>query len=89
MSSKFVVVFDGWSEGSHYYVGVAAACMKSVNGKDVAVQMMLSMQPLLMGFEKCAQRIILIICQGSSNPIVRIVAMCFVLWAIIVLSTKV
>ncbi len=44
---KFVVVFDGWSEGTQHYIGVAASYMKSVNGKDVAVQTMLSMEPLL------------------------------------------
>jgi hypothetical protein len=47
LASKFVVVLDGWSEGSQHYIGVTAGYMKSVNVKDVAVQTMLSMQPLL------------------------------------------
>jgi len=44
---KFVVVFDGWTEGAHHYIGVAASYMKVVDGKEVAKQTMLSMKPLL------------------------------------------
>ena len=47
LPSKFVVVIDGWSEGTQHYIGVAVAYMKSVSGKDVALQTILSMQPLV------------------------------------------
>lgn len=49
LPSKFIVVFDGWSEGSHHYIGVAASYMTKIDSKEVAVQTMLSMQPLLTG----------------------------------------
>lgn len=44
---KFVVVFDGWTEGTQHYIGVAASYMKTVDGKETACQTMLSMKPLL------------------------------------------
>jgi hypothetical protein len=47
LPSKFVVVFDGWSEGTQHYIGVAASYMKTVDGKETACQTMLSMKPLL------------------------------------------
>jgi hypothetical protein len=47
LPSRFVVVFDGWTEGTHHYIGVAASYMKVVDGKEVPIQTMLSMQPLL------------------------------------------
>jgi hypothetical protein len=45
---KFVFVFDGWTEGTEHYIGVSASYNRVQNGKDVAVQTMLSMQPLLL-----------------------------------------
>ena len=46
-SPKFTIVFDGWTEGSHHYIGNAAAYMKvGKNGKECPVQTMLSMKPL-------------------------------------------
>ena len=48
LPSRFVLVFDGWSEGTQHYIGVAAAYMKTVDGgKEIPVQTMLSMKPLL------------------------------------------
>jgi hypothetical protein len=47
LPDKFVVVFDGWTEGTHHYIGVAASYMKMVDGEEVAQQTMLSMKPLL------------------------------------------
>ena len=47
LPSRFVVVFDGWTEGTQHYIGVAASYMKIVDGREVPVQTMLSMQPLL------------------------------------------
>lgn len=48
LPSKFPLVFDGWSEGSTHYIGVAAAYIRTdQNGNDVPVQTMLSMKPLL------------------------------------------
>ncbi len=49
LPSKFVVVFDGWSEGTEHYIAVSAAYarMDKTTGKEVPVQVMLSMRPLL------------------------------------------
>jgi hypothetical protein len=47
LPSRFVVVFNGWTEGTQHYIGVAALYMKFVDGKEVPIQTMLSMQPLL------------------------------------------
>lgn len=48
LPSKFTIVFDGWTEGSTHYIGIAAAYLKaSSDGKQVPVQTMLSMKPLL------------------------------------------
>jgi hypothetical protein len=47
LPSRFVVVFYGWTEGTQHYIGDAASYMKVVNGKEVPIQTMLSMQPLL------------------------------------------
>lgn len=47
LPSKFTLVFDGWTEGTHHYVAVAAAYMKVIDGKDVPTQTMLSLKPLL------------------------------------------
>ena len=48
LPSKFTIVFDGWTEGSHHYIGIAAAYVKvGDNGKECPVQTMLSMKPLL------------------------------------------
>lgn len=44
---KYVVVFDGWTEGTQHYIGVAASYMKTVDGKETACQTMVSMKPLL------------------------------------------
>ena len=45
---KFTIVFDGWTEGSHHYIGIAAAYVKvEAGGKERPVQTMLSMKPLL------------------------------------------
>ena len=49
LPSTFVVVFDGWTEGTQHYIGVTASYMKVVDGREVPVQTMLSMQPLLAG----------------------------------------
>ena len=46
-SFNIVVVFDGWTEGTQHYIGVAASYMKVVDGKEVQIQTMLSMQPSL------------------------------------------
>jgi hypothetical protein len=40
-------VFDGWSEGTQHYIGIAASYMKKIDDKKVNVQTMLSMKPLL------------------------------------------
>ncbi len=47
LPSRFAVVFDGWTEGTHHYIGIAASYIKVVDGKETACQTMLSMQPLL------------------------------------------
>ena len=47
LPSKFVIVFDGWTEGTQHYIGVAASYMKTVDGKETPCQTMLSMKPLL------------------------------------------
>ena len=47
LPSKFAVVFDGWTEGTQHYIGVAAAYLTVVDGKEVTKQTMLSMKPLL------------------------------------------
>lgn len=48
LPAKFSIVFDGWTEGTQHYIGVAAAYMKSGgDGKEQPVQTMLSMKPLL------------------------------------------
>lgn len=45
---KFCIVFDGWTEGTHHYIGVAAAYLRlGADGKETPVQTMLSMKPLL------------------------------------------
>ena len=43
------MVFDGWTEGTHHYIGlgIAASYIKVVDGKETACQALLSMQPLL------------------------------------------
>jgi hypothetical protein len=47
LPEKFVLVLDGWTEGTEHYIGVSASYNRVQNGKDVAVQILLSMQPLL------------------------------------------
>ena len=48
LPEKFVLVFDGWTEGTQHYIGVSAFYSSvSKNGKDVAVLTLLSMRPLL------------------------------------------
>jgi hypothetical protein len=47
LPSRFAVVFDGWSEGTQHYIGVAASYIKKVDDTEVSVQTMLSMRPLL------------------------------------------
>jgi hypothetical protein len=47
LPSRFAVVFDGWTEGTHLYIGIAALHINVVDGKETACQTMLSMQPLL------------------------------------------
>lgn len=48
LPEKFVLVFDGWTEGTQHYIGVSASYSSvSKNGKDVAVLTLLSMRPLL------------------------------------------
>ena len=52
--SKFVVVFDGWTEGTEHFIATSASntAIDSTTGKEVSVQVMLSMQPFLSdGFE--------------------------------------
>jgi hypothetical protein len=45
---KFIIVFDGWTEGTHHYIGIPAAFLKvGANGKEAPVQSILSMNPLL------------------------------------------
>ncbi len=49
LPSKFVVVFDGWTEGTEHFIAISASykVIDSKTGKEVpAVQVMLSMQPL-------------------------------------------
>jgi hypothetical protein len=47
LPSRFVIVFDGWTEGTHHYIGIAASYTKMIEGKEVPVQTMFSMKPLL------------------------------------------
>ena len=47
LPSRFAVVFDGWTEGTPHYIGIAASYIKEVDGKETACQTMLSTQPLL------------------------------------------
>jgi hypothetical protein len=49
LPSKFVVIFDGWTEGTEHFIAVSASFTEpGHNGKnDVPVQVMLSMKPLL------------------------------------------
>ena len=49
LPSKFVVVFDGWTEGTEHFIAISASytVIDSTTGKEVPVQVMLSMQPLL------------------------------------------
>jgi hypothetical protein len=47
LPSRFAVVFDGWTEGTHHYIGIAVSFTKVIDGKETACQTMLSMQPLL------------------------------------------
>jgi ribosomal protein L37AE/L43A len=48
LPDKFVLVFDGWTEGTQHYIGVSASYSSVLkNGKDVAVLTLLSMRPLL------------------------------------------
>jgi hypothetical protein len=45
---KFIIVFDGWTEGFHHYIGIAAAYLKvGADSEEVPVQSILSMKPLL------------------------------------------
>ena len=46
---KFVIMFDGWSDGTQHYIAAAASFTRIVNGKEEAQQTMLSMAPLLSG----------------------------------------
>jgi hypothetical protein len=48
LPSKFVVVFDGWTEGTEHFIAISASytVIDSTTGKEVPVQVMLSMQPL-------------------------------------------
>jgi hypothetical protein len=48
LPSRFAIVFDGWTEGTQHFIGVAAAYLKpETTGKEKPVQTMLSMKPLL------------------------------------------
>ena len=48
LPEKFVLVFDGWTEGTQHYIGVSASYSSVLkNGMDVAVLTLLSMRPLL------------------------------------------
>ena len=49
LPSKFVIAFDRWSERTEHYIGVSAAYarMDKITGKEVSVQVMLSMRPPL------------------------------------------
>ena len=48
LPTKFSIVFDGWTEGTHHYIGIAAAYLRfGDGGKEEAVQTMLSMKLLL------------------------------------------
>ncbi len=47
LPEKFVLEFDGWTEGTEHYIGFSASYNRVQYGKDVAVQTLLSMQPLL------------------------------------------
>ena len=49
LPSKFVVVFDGWSEGTEHYIAVSAAYTRAnrSTGKEEPVNVMLTMKPLL------------------------------------------
>jgi hypothetical protein len=44
LPSKFLVVFDGWTEGTQHFIGVAASYMKNVDGKETSCQTTLSMK---------------------------------------------
>ena len=49
LPSKFVLMFDGWTEGTDHYIGLSASynvlCEES--GKEIPCQSLLSMRPLL------------------------------------------
>jgi hypothetical protein len=49
LPSKFVVIFDGWTEGSHHCIGVSASYTMAVppEGKEITINTLLSLQPLL------------------------------------------
>ncbi len=48
LPSTFVLVFDGWTEGTELFIALSASLTETAsNGKDLPVQVMLSMKPLL------------------------------------------
>lgn len=47
LPDKFSIIFDGWTEGTIYYIGVSAAYVAMVNGVGGVTQTVLSMRPLL------------------------------------------
>jgi hypothetical protein len=49
LPSKFVVIFNGWAEGSHHYIGISASYTMAVppEGKEITVNTLLAFQPLL------------------------------------------
>lgn len=47
LPSRFALVFDGWTDGTHHFTGIAASYVKLVDGKETACRTMLvSMKPL-------------------------------------------
>ena len=47
LPSRFAVVFDSWTGGTHHYIGIAALFIEVVDGRETACQIMLIIQPLL------------------------------------------
>jgi hypothetical protein len=88
LPSKFSIVFDGWTEGTHHYIGIAAAYLKFGDGhKEEPVQTMLSMQPLVVdGIQGMGAQDHL---DHVENLMLRNLTTLFVLWVITALSTNV
>ena len=47
LPSKFAIIFDGWTEGTDHYIGIWASYNIVEDGKEVPIQLLLSIRPLL------------------------------------------